>query len=91
MGDSVALIRSPNRDTPASPRRNQITESDAISRSASESLRHVIDVAKEKRSSSWLTCRPLEKYRFNLSKREFWDGLYLRYGWILARAPSHYS
>ena len=71
IGDSVVLIRSAKRDA-------KKTESDAISGSASESLRHVIDVAKEK---------GFIKGRL----REFWDGLCLRYGWTPARVPSHCS
>eukprot|EP00117_Sycon_ciliatum_P003273 scpid36325/ scgid5088/ len=58
---------------------------------ASASLRNVIDIAREKGSSSWLTCRPLKKYGFSLTKQEFWDGLCLRYGWTPARIPTHCS
>ena len=50
---------------------------------ASESLRRSV--------RAWLTCRPLKKYGFALSKLEFRYGLCLRYCWTPARIPSHCS
>ena len=56
-----------------------------------EVLRRMVDIAREKGASAWLTCRPLKKYGFALSKQEFRDGLCLRNGWTPARIPSHCS
>ena len=35
-----------------------------------------------------LTCRPLKRCSFNLTKAECWDGLCLRYGWVPPRLPA---
>ena len=39
-------------------------------------------------ASSWLTCRPIARHGFALSKGEFRDGLCLRYGWTPSRLPT---
>ena len=47
------------------------------------------DIAQEQGSSSWVTVLPIKKLGFSLSKAEFWDAIYLRYGLPLKRLPSH--
>ena len=39
-------------------------------------------------ASSWLTCRPMKRHGFALTKGEFRDGIALRYGWPLTGLPS---
>lgn len=50
--------------------------------------RCALDLAPEKGSSIWLTSLPLKEMGFNLNKREFRDGLSLRYDWPMADIPS---
>ena len=47
------------------------------------------DIAQLKGSSIWLTALPLVEEGYVLSKREFFDAIYLRYRWQLKRLPSH--
>ena len=47
-----------------------------------------VDLACEKRASSWLTVIPLIDMNFDLSKREFRDALRLRYDWPIPDSPS---
>ena len=55
---------------------------------ATQKTRRALDLATEKGSSIWLTSLPLKEMGFNLNKREFRDGLSLRYGWPIADIPS---
>ena len=47
-----------------------------------------VSLVEEKGASSWLTCHPILRYGFALSKVEFRDGLCLRYGCTPSRLPS---
>ena len=47
-----------------------------------------LDLVTEKGSSVWLTSLPLKEMGFTLNKREFRDGLSLRYDWPIADIPS---
>ena len=55
----------------------------------SSKYRRLNDIAQEQGSSSWLTILPIKQLGFSLSKAEFWDAVYLRYGLPLKRLPSH--
>ena len=46
----------------------------------SSKYRRLNDIAQEQGSSSWLTILPIKQLGFSLSKAEFWDAFYLRYG-----------
>ena len=46
------------------------------------------EIACSDGASIWLSSLPLKSESFSLSKREFNDGLYLRYGWNLKNLPS---
>ena len=59
-----------------------------IKSNLNEAQRYAIELAAEKGSSSWLNAIPQEKYNFNLNKREFRDGLALRYSWEHKYTPS---
>ena len=47
------------------------------------------DVAQEQGSPSWLIVLPIKQLGFTLLKDEFWDAVYLRYGFLLKQLPSH--
>ena len=47
----------------------------------------VLEQARERGSSNWLTALPLKKYGFSLKKGQFSDSLLLRYGKDLPRLP----
>ena len=55
---------------------------------APRKTRPAIDLATEKGSSMWITSLPLKEMGFNLNKREFRDGLGLRYDWPITDIPS---
>ena len=57
-------------------------------RSDHRELAPVLDLASEKGASSWLTCRPLSRHGFTLTKGDFRDGLCLQHGWTPPRLPS---
>ena len=46
-------------------------------------------IAQEQGSLSWLTVLPIKQLGLSLSKAEFWDAVYLRYGLLLKRLPIH--
>ncbi len=46
------------------------------------------DIACSDGASTWLSSLPLKDEDFSLTKREFFDAVYLRYGWSLNRLPS---
>ena len=55
--------------------------------SINERDEYAIDLASEKGASKWLNALVLSRYKFNLSKSEFRDGNYLRYGWEPTKTP----
>ena len=56
--------------------------------SVSPDLQRCMELAAEKGASNWLTCRPLARFGFALSKAEFRDALCLRYGWQPNNLPT---
>ena len=65
------------------------TQSDNIKTSSDPLLQRTIDMLSAKCSSLWLTTLPIQEQGFYLHKQEFQDALRMRYGWELARVPSH--
>ena len=61
---------------------------DNIRSSSDPLLQCTIDMLSAKCSSLWLTALPIQEQGF-LNKQELQDALRLRYGWELARVPSH--
>jgi hypothetical protein len=47
-----------------------------------------VDLATERGASSWLTVFPSKDLDFSLNKREFQDGIKLRYHWPISDTPS---
>ena len=91
IGNSLIGIKREKAKRKKEVRHSQAESARRISNDASDALRHTIVLAREPGASSWLTCRPLKKYGFSLSKAEFMDGLCLRYGWMPPRLPTHCS
>ena len=56
----------------------------SFSTSADGKLQRVLALASERRASSWLTCRPMKRHGFTLTKSEFRDAVHLRYDWLPA-------
>ena len=48
----------------------------------------IIYATSEKGASAWLNVLPMKTKDFHLSKAEFWDALYLRYGFRMGDLPS---
>ncbi|XP_066922310.1 uncharacterized protein [Clytia hemisphaerica] len=46
------------------------------------------DLAQVKGASNWLTAKPLKSEHFDLTKREFFDSIAIRYRWQLKHLPS---
>ena len=53
-----------------------------------QKIRLALGLATEKGSSMWLTSLPLKEMGFNLNKKEFRDGLSLRYDWPITAISS---
>ena len=47
------------------------------------------DIAQTEVASSWLSTIPIKELNYSLNKREFFDGLFLRYGWELSNLPQN--
>ena len=65
------------------------TQSDNIKSSSDPLLQDTIDMLSAKCSARWLTALPIQEQGFYLHKQKFQDALRMRYGWELARVPSH--
>ena len=52
------------------------------------SMKRCIELASEKGASNWLSILPVEEHGFHLSKGDFRNALYMRYGWMLPNLPS---
>ena len=60
-----------------------------VRKTLSPQKQRIMDLLKEKGSSSWLTALPLKDHGFSLNKGEFRDALCLRYGWQLRNLPQY--
>lgn len=49
--------------------------------------RKALEIAASPGASSWLTTLPLKEEHFVLNKQEFFDAIYMRYGWQMKRLP----
>ena len=45
-------------------------------------------MAHEKGVSNWLNAYQLKEYGSDLNKQQFWDGISIRYGWLLSNLPT---
>ena len=62
---------------------------DNLRSSMSEEQLRANDLAQQKGSSAWLTALPHADEGYVLTKREFYDAIYLHYRWQLKRFPSY--
>ena len=88
LGDSLVEVRAIKRKVASDGRNGSKAEATILAASLEPEMQHVISLASEKGSSSWLTCRPLARHGFSLSKGEFRDAICLRYNWFPPRLPS---
>ena len=88
LGDSLVEVRAIKRKVASDGRNGSKAEATILAASLEPKMQHVISLASEKGSSSWLTCRPLARHGFSLSKGEFRDAICLRYNWLPPRLPS---
>ena len=86
IGDAQASVRTTKSQVRSETRTTLKAAVDAF-RVSHDDWALAISLA-EKGASSWLTCRPISRHGFALSKAEFRDGLCLRYGWTPSRLPS---
>ncbi|XP_065177350.1 uncharacterized protein LOC135808131 [Sycon ciliatum] len=88
LGSATSLVRTAKAEVRITARNAVKAHALLLRSSVPEAKQRVIDLAAEKGSSSWLTCRPLKRHGFALSKAEFRDGVHLRYNWQPQRMPS---
>ena len=82
------LIRSAQQEVRAERAKNLEERAVRLKEVAPQKTRRALDLVNENGSSMWLTSLPVKGMGFNLNKREFRDGLNLRYDWPLADIPS---
>ena len=63
-------------------------ELEDVKNSLPQRTKRAVDLATEKGASSMLTVIPIKDMDFNLNKREFRNGIRLRYDWEIPDAPS---
>ena len=54
----------------------------------SKKSKRLLRLSTKKGVSNWLTMLSITKYRFELSKQQFWDSICLRYGWEISKLPT---
>ena len=91
LGDSVASVRSKKQEFRSQAKDFIKTEVTQFMSALDPEQTRVISLASENEASNWLTCRPLKRHGFALTKGEFRDGISLRYYWLPPRLPSHCS
>ena len=82
-----SLIRSAQQEVRAERAKNLEERAVRLKEVAPQKTRCALDLASEK-GSMWLMSLPLKEMGFNLNKREFRDGLGLRYDWPITDIPS---
>ena len=88
LGDALDVVWKKKNQSRSSSRRGLSDALSSVIADSSPTFVRTIDLARERGASSWLTCKPLRHYGFNLTKGEFRDGLCLWYGWTPQRLPS---
>ena len=61
---------------------------DGLRNSLPEKTKRAVDLAAEKRASSWLTVILVKEMYLNLNKRDFKDAVHLRYDWQISDVPN---
>lgn len=65
----------------------QAEQADKVYNQLSPQQKCLVQLARERGSSSWFTLLPLKESGLHLHKGEFRDAICLRYGWILGNTP----
>ena len=68
---------------------NQHDEAEAIFNNLPPPQQRLMECAREKGASSWVSTLPIEEHGFLLHKGAFRDALCLRYGWKIQNLPLH--
>ena len=50
--------------------------------------KRLVDISTQTGVSIFLAELPITEFRFELSKRQFWDSIRLRYGWEISNLPT---
>lgn len=89
LPDNLEVHSKEAKSAVRSSRRNHLSgvREDLRSRMNDEQKRSN-EICCETGASNWLTTLPLQDKGFDLTKREFWDAIRLRYGWPIRRLPS---
>ena len=82
------LIRSAQQEVRAERAKNLEIRAERLKEVTPQKTRCALDLATEKGWSMWLISLPLQEMGFNLNKREFRDGLSLRYDWPVTNISS---
>ena len=83
-----SLIRSAQQEVREERAKNLEERAEKLKEVAPQKTRRALDLASKRGSFVWLTSPPLKEMGFNLNKREFRDGLSLRYDAPIADIPS---
>lgn len=83
-----SLITSAQQEVREERAKNLENKTSRIKEVAPQKTRRALELAAEKGSSMWLTVLPLKELGFNLNKRQFKDGVKLRYDWPIDDIPS---
>ena len=83
-----SLIRLAQQEVSAERAKNLEERAVRLKEVAPQKTRRAPDLTTEKGSSMWPMSLPLKEIGLSLNKREFWDGLGLRYDWHIADIPS---
>ena len=62
-------------------------EHEEISDLLEEKQKRLLQAAKEKGASSWLSALPIQRLGYTINKQEFRDAICLRYGWNISDMP----
>ena len=76
IGDAQASVRTTKSQVRSETRTTLKAAVDAF-RVSHDDWALAISLAEEKGASSWLTCRPISRHGFALSKAEFRDGWFV--------------
>ena len=88
LGDAIQDVRDAKQRVKTAASESIRATAATLSATLDADFQRVITLAAEKGASSWLTCRPIKRHGFALTKGEFRDGIHLRYNWLPPRLPS---
>ena len=84
LADEVKVIR---KELEAERVQRHLDKLKALRGEASATMRVCLKISKEKGASSWVTAAPSHDHDTVLSKSDFIDAVYIRYGWTLPNLP----